>query len=55
MPLVLFWQCRLWLATARGHMREDPIVYAAQDWVTWVVIVVMLAIMLLASTGLSVM
>lgn len=36
-PLMLFWQCRLWLSTARGYMHDDPIVYAARDWVSWVV------------------
>jgi 4-hydroxybenzoate polyprenyltransferase/phosphoserine phosphatase len=36
-PLLLFWQCRLWLSTARGHMNDDPIVYASRDWVTWLV------------------
>ena len=33
-PLLLFWQCRLWLATARGFMTDDPIIYAAKDWVS---------------------
>ncbi|HLJ20635.1 MAG TPA: hypothetical protein VKU84_10575 [Stellaceae bacterium] len=36
-PLILFWQCRLWLSTARGYMLDDPIVYAARDWVSWIV------------------
>lgn len=36
-PLMLFWQCRLWLSTARGYMHDDPIVYASRDWVSWVV------------------
>jgi 4-hydroxybenzoate polyprenyltransferase/phosphoglycolate phosphatase-like HAD superfamily hydrolase len=36
-PLMLFWQCRLWLSTARGYMHDDPIVYAARDWVSWLV------------------
>jgi hypothetical protein len=27
-PLTLFWQLRLWLSTERGHMHDDPIVYA---------------------------
>jgi len=34
-PLFMFWQCRLWLSTARGYMHDDPIVYAARDWVSW--------------------
>jgi 4-hydroxybenzoate polyprenyltransferase len=38
-PLLLFWQCRLWLSTSRGYMHDDPIVYAARDWVSWVVFV----------------
>jgi hypothetical protein len=37
-PLMLFWQCRLWLSTARGYMHDDPIVYAARDWVSWAVL-----------------
>jgi 4-hydroxybenzoate polyprenyltransferase len=37
-PLLLFWQCRLWLATARGHMHDDPIIYAARDPVSWMVL-----------------
>jgi 4-hydroxybenzoate polyprenyltransferase/phosphoserine phosphatase len=36
-PLLLFWQCRLWLSTARGYMHDDPIVYAVRDWVSWLV------------------
>ncbi len=38
-PLVLFWQCRMWLATARGYMLDDPIVYAASDWVSRLVVI----------------
>ncbi|WP_270936645.1 UbiA family prenyltransferase [Falsiroseomonas oryzae] len=36
-PLLLFWQCRLWMSTTRGYMHDDPIVYAARDWVSWAV------------------
>ena len=34
-PLYLFWVCRLWLSAQRGHVGDDPIVYAAKDWVSW--------------------
>jgi 4-hydroxybenzoate polyprenyltransferase len=34
-PCLLLWQCRLWLATARGEMHDDPIVYSIKDWVSW--------------------
>jgi 4-hydroxybenzoate polyprenyltransferase len=47
-PLMLFWQCRLWLSTARGYMHDDPIVYAARDWVSWLIFAV-LAIVVLAA------
>ncbi len=50
-PLILLWQCRLWLATVRGNMRDDPIVYALRDGVTWLVFT---AVLLAASLGISV-
>ena len=36
-PLMLFWQCRMWLSASRGYMHHDPIVYAARDRVSWAV------------------
>jgi len=30
-PLLLFWQCRIWLATNHREMHDDPIVYAVRD------------------------
>jgi 4-hydroxybenzoate polyprenyltransferase len=50
--LVLFWQCRLWLATLRGRMQDDPIIFAAKDWVSWLVACAVVAIMLLAHSHL---
>jgi 4-hydroxybenzoate polyprenyltransferase/phosphoserine phosphatase len=47
-PLMLFWQCRIWLSTARRYMDDDPIVYAAKDWVSWLVGVCILLSMALA-------
>jgi 4-hydroxybenzoate polyprenyltransferase/phosphoserine phosphatase len=34
-PLLLFWQCRLWIATSRGEMHDDPIVFSIKDRVSW--------------------
>ena len=48
-PLVLFWQCRVWFVTLRGEMHHDPIVYAARDWVSWVVTLASFALLLLSS------
>jgi 4-hydroxybenzoate polyprenyltransferase len=45
-PLILFWQCRLWLVTARGEMHHDPIIYAARDWVSWAVTIASFALLL---------
>jgi 4-hydroxybenzoate polyprenyltransferase len=43
-PLILFWQCRLWLE--RGYMNDDPIVYAFSDWVSWLTGAMAVAIIL---------
>ncbi len=29
-PLLLFWQARMWLSSGRGWMHDDPIVFAAR-------------------------
>jgi len=47
-PIMLFWQCRLWLSTARGYMHDDPIVYSAHDWVSWIVGGSVMLVLLLA-------
>jgi hypothetical protein len=36
-PLLLFWQCRLWLAANRGGMHDDPVVFALRDPISWLV------------------
>jgi 4-hydroxybenzoate polyprenyltransferase len=51
-PSVLFWQCRVWLATSRGYMHDDPIVYAAKDWVSQIIVGCLILILLLASASL---
>jgi 4-hydroxybenzoate polyprenyltransferase len=48
-PLILFWQCRMWLSTVRGYMHDDPIVYAAKDKVSYYVMATILIIYILAS------
>jgi 4-hydroxybenzoate polyprenyltransferase len=50
-PLILFWQCRLWLATARGRMHDDPIVYAVRDPASWLVAACVLGLLLAAAFG----
>jgi 4-hydroxybenzoate polyprenyltransferase len=48
-PMILFWQCRMWLVTARGQMHCDPIVFAARDWISWLVTAASFAMLLLNS------
>lgn len=43
-PILLFWQSRMWLAAARGNMTDDPIVFAASDWVSWFCLLLLAAI-----------
>jgi 4-hydroxybenzoate polyprenyltransferase len=50
-PCLLFWLCRLWLATARGEMDDDPIVFSMKDWVSWLVGGCVLAVYAVATVG----
>ncbi len=49
-PLILFWLCRIWLSTARGYMHDDPIVYAAKDWVSWITVLFVFGALAAAKT-----
>ena len=53
-PLMLFWQCRIWLATTRGLMHDDPIIYAANDWVSKIIVVCLVLVSVLAAIPLGV-
>ncbi len=50
--LVLYWIGRLWMKTQRGEVHDDPVVFAAKDWQTLVILAVLAALFLLASAGL---
>jgi 4-hydroxybenzoate polyprenyltransferase len=52
-PIIILWHCRLWLATVRGNMHDDPIVYTFRDWVSWIVGATVLLIMFAASAGIT--
>lgn len=51
-PLCLFWLCRLWLSARRGQVDDDPIVYAAKDWVSWLVVVLLATVYISALLGI---
>ena len=37
-PLMLFWISRVWMLTARGHMHDDPVVFALRDRISLLVL-----------------
>jgi len=47
-PLLLFWISRAWLITHRGHMPDDPIVFALKDRVSWIVAALFVVVFVLA-------
>jgi 4-hydroxybenzoate polyprenyltransferase len=47
-PLLLFWISRAWLIAHRGHMQEDPIVFALRDRTSWAVAVLFVFVFVLA-------
>lgn len=47
-PMLLFWISRAWLIAHRGHMHDDPIVFALKDKVSWGVGLFMFSVMALA-------
>ena len=51
-PLMLLWNCRMWLSTTRGYMHHDPILYAAKDRITWAIVGAMILVVLVARAGL---
>jgi 4-hydroxybenzoate polyprenyltransferase len=52
-PLLLFWECRLWLAVGRGKMHDDPVLFATRDWVSWLVVACSGAVYVVASGSFS--
>lgn len=49
-PLLLLWQCRLWLSTERGDMLDDPIVFSVKDRVSWIIGVFAVIVVVAAHT-----
>lgn len=47
-PALIYWHSRVWLLVDRGQVHEDPIVFAARDKSTWIVLVYVLIIIMLA-------
>jgi len=48
-PLLLAWICRVWVLTYRGQMHDDPTAFAFKDWASYVIGLLMLVAMWLAT------
>jgi 4-hydroxybenzoate polyprenyltransferase len=47
-PLLLYWLSRIWLLTARGHMHDDPVVFALRDRISLVVLALLALVTIVA-------
>jgi 4-hydroxybenzoate polyprenyltransferase len=50
-PILLYWLGRMWMAALRGEMTDDPIVFAARDWGSWLMLAAMGAVVVVAWFG----
>ena len=53
-PFFIYWISRIWLIARRGEMDEDPILFAFRDRVSYGMVGVVAALVLLGSIGASV-
>ncbi len=50
-PMMLFWQLKLWHKTLHGRMTDDPIVFAVKDRISWIVGALIFACAVFAGIG----
>ncbi|NML17514.1 UbiA family prenyltransferase [Azohydromonas caseinilytica] len=48
-PILLFWLLRLWLKANRRRLHDDPVVFAARDWVSRVFVLVAIGLIWLSA------
>lgn len=48
-PMLLFWLLRLWLKANRRRLHDDPVVFAARDWVSRVIVLATVVLIWLAA------
>lgn len=49
-PVILYFISRMWLKTTRGEMTNDPIIYIIKDRFSYIILVIIIAIFILAKT-----
>ncbi len=47
--VMLYWISRVWMKAHRGEVDDDPVVFAARDWQSQVIVVLVVALLWLAS------
>lgn len=47
-PILLYWISRVWLIAHRGHIHDDPIIFAIRDRASWLVLAFFLGVFALA-------
>lgn len=47
-PILLYWVARMWMKTQRGQVDDDPVVFAARDWQSLVVLLLSACIFIAA-------
>jgi len=50
-PILIYWITRIWLLANRGSMHDDPVVFATEDRVTYVVGIVIAAVLIVGTVG----
>jgi 4-hydroxybenzoate polyprenyltransferase len=48
-PILFYWISRLWILTFRGHLKEDPILFAVRDTVSYAVFIAMALVVMVAA------
>jgi len=49
-PIILYFISRIWLKTTRGEMTNDPIIYIIKDRISYIILVIIISIFILAKT-----
>jgi 4-hydroxybenzoate polyprenyltransferase len=50
--LILYWISRLWMKAHRGEVHDDPVIFAARDWQTLVIVAMLGLLFLVAGSKL---
>ncbi len=51
-PLLMYWLMRIWFLASRGLVHEDPVLFAAKDKVTYLILILGAALVVCAKGDL---